>query len=516
MKLTKFILTSVVIMIFILPFLLRAQEIHILTYEDAIKIALNRSYTVKSYQNEREAMEQSFNYFKAQFKPMLDFSLNVPSWSEKVSPVYRAEGLPVYNSNGSLETGGNLRFTYILPSGGNLSLFGQMYRQNLKTVLALENYRQLTTSQATTSISLNFEQPIFTRNRLDENLDRAKYMYEKAQNQFTRGQMDIIYNVTQSFYDVYRATREVEIAREKLKNSQEAYRVAKLKAESGRIPEGDVLISEITVAQNRTNLSRSEGDLASRKDNFKQLIGLPLTDDIQIQTDLQYEIYEIDLDKAINEALENRLEIKESEYDIKLQKIEVDRAKRVREFSGNITAYYDLTGVSTLGGGPTRDLVESSIENFQDRPPNRGITLTFSYPIMDWGRCSARMQEERARLKNDKLALENLKTRIIREVRDVVRSVEEAKNRLEIQEKNQKTAQKSYRISEMRFENGDITSQELGREQERLAETQLQYLDAFINYQLAISDLKRKTLWDFKNNQSYLKEDYFKEEGQIE
>ena len=41
-------------------------------------------------------------------------------------------------------------------------------------------------------------------------------------------------------------------------------------------------------------------------------------------------------------------------------------------------------------------------------------------------------------------------------------------------------------------------------EQERLAETQLQYLNAFITYQLSVNDLKRKTLWDFKNNRSYL------------
>ena len=56
----------------------------------------------------------------------------------------------------------------------------------------------------------------------------------------------------------------------------------------------------------------------------------------------------------------------------------------------------------------------------------------------------------------------------------------------------------------MRFENGDITSQELALEQERLAETQLAYLDAFTAFQLAVANLKRKTLWDFENNRSYV------------
>ena len=103
---------------------------------------------------------------------------------------------------------------------------------------------------------------------------------------------------------------------------------------------------------------------------------------------------------------------------------------------------------------------------------------------------------------------------IVREVREIVRSVREAIIRLEIFEKNQDVAQRSYEISRMRFENGDITSQELGIEQERLADTQLAYLNAFITYQLAIADLKRKTMWDFENNTSYLKTYYLGREEQ--
>jgi len=84
--------------------------------------------------------------------------------------------------------------------------------------------------------------------------------------------MDIIYSVSQGFYFLYRATRELEIAQEKLNNSEEAYRVAKLKNESGRIPEGDVLIAEVEVGQNRAALLEKEGNLEREKDDFKFLI----------------------------------------------------------------------------------------------------------------------------------------------------------------------------------------------------------------------------------------------------
>ncbi|MFC1537818.1 TolC family protein [Candidatus Latescibacterota bacterium] len=504
-KLSKFILVISIVFSFLHTEMhVAAQQVRTLTYEDAINIALDRSYTVKSFEANLQAMENYFDYHKATFKPRIDFSMFAPTLDERVAPIQRTDGLPVYNSTGMTRFGSDLKFTYILPTGGNFALSSQLYRENLKTVLALENYRELKTDQAYSSLSLSFDQPIFTTNTLRENLDEARYQYERTSSQFTRGQMDIIYSVSQGFYSLYRATREVEIALEKLNNSEEAYRVAKLKNESGRIPEGDVLIAEVEVGQNRAALLEREGNLEREKDNFKQLIGLEQDEEIAIITDLKYETFEINPEKAVEEAQKNRLEIYESELDIKLQEISVGRAERMREFKGEISAYYDITGVSTTGTGSSQKLFQSSFDNFVDRPPNRGIALTFSYPVFDWGRGKSRVQQETVRLKERNLSLENTKRTIVTEVKDIVRRVNEALSRLEIHERNQEVAQRSYEISRLRFENGDITSQELGREQERLAETQLQYLNAFITYQLSTNDLKRKTLWDFKNNISYL------------
>lgn len=492
----------------------QGQETRVLTYQDAIYIALRQSYTVKSYSEQIRALEFYYNYSKAMFKPRLDFETFLPAFSENVTAIPRPDGLPVYNSTGMLRYGGNLSFQYILPTGGNLSLNATLYREDLKTVLAMKDFEELTTEQAQTSISLNFRHPIFTRNLLQENLNEARYNYEMASTQFTRQQMDIIYDVTQGFYALYKATRELEIAEERQKNSKEAYRVAKLKGETGRIPVGDVLISEIELAQNEANVFGSKSGLEGSKDFFKQLIGLTMDEDIAIVTDLEYDTFDINLAKAIEEGLENRLEIEEAELNIRLQEINIDRAKRIREFSGEIKAYYDITGVSTTGSGSFGELFRSSFDNINDRPDNMGVTLTFSYPIFDWGRGSSRVFQAKATMRGRQLYRDNLKTTITREIRNTVRSVEEARNKLKILEKNQELSQRSYRISQLRFENGSITSQELGVEQESLADTQLDYLNAFITYRLAIADLKRKTIWNFKENRRYLVADFFRNEEQ--
>ncbi len=40
------------------------QETRVLTYQDAIYIALNQSYTVKSYSEQKRAMEYFYNFRK--------------------------------------------------------------------------------------------------------------------------------------------------------------------------------------------------------------------------------------------------------------------------------------------------------------------------------------------------------------------------------------------------------------------------------------------------------------------
>lgn len=480
-----------------------AQDTLYLTCPDAISIALGESYSMRSYEVERQAMQHYFSYYKAMFKPRLDLALNTPVWQESLTTIEQANGLPVYNSTGSLQAGGSLKFTYVLPTGGDLSLSGNMFRENLSTILAIDNSK-LQTDQFYSYVGLSLNQPVFTKNKLRENLREAEYRFQRSEHYYTRAQMDIVYLVTQEFYLLYRYRKQVEIAKEKLTNSEESFRIAKLKSKGGRIAQGDEMSAEVSVAQNKAAYLKAINQLQNEEDKFKQLAGIDLDRKIGVVTNLEYKPLVIDEQKAIDEALKNRLEIKETEMDINLQQIEVDRARREREFKGYISAYYDVTGISTLGSGTTVELAQSSFDDISNRPPNRGVALTLTFPIYDWGRGASKVKEARLRLQSRELYKEDQEITIRREVREIIRSVIESSGQLEIHRQNLNLARQSFRISQMRFENGDISNQELTMEQERLATIQLEYLDAFINYQLAVNDLKRKTMWDFENNKSYL------------
>ena len=491
-----------ILVLLLFPTTLQAQEKTVLTIDRAINIALYGSYTVRSNDEIRRASQYNYLFYKAQFKPQLNMNLYAPSWDELVSEIPQPDALPVFNSTSSIKFGSDLSFTYVLPTGGNLALFGEMNHKTLSTTFQ-NDYSTLKRQLAYSQFGIKFDQPVFTKNLLRENLTRAEYQYKGYELYFTRTQMDIIYDVTKSFYGVYRVAYEKQIYEEQLINSQEALRIAKLKYETGNISEGELLGTEVQVAQNDVTLLESIGKYEKAKDDFKLLIGLNMTEEIDIIAEMEFETVLIDLQMAIDYALANRIEIKEREYDIKLQEINVDVAKRVSEVKGNISAYYNFSGLSP-NEGSVPELFRQSFDNMAIRPPNRGVTFTLKVPIVDWGRRRNSVNSQTITLDRYKMQLDHQKEQIVKEIREIVRTVYEAEKRFRINQTNADVAARSYRINRLRFENGDITGQELSVEQAKLSNVQLAYIDAYVTYQLALADLKRKTMWDFENNRSYL------------
>ncbi len=190
-----------------------------------------------------------------------------------------------------------------------------------------------------------------------------------------------------------------------------------------------------------------------------------------------------------------------------LTRLNIKRTPVCDAVRADLTAFYDLTGFSdpalpVVTG--TQDLFDSSWDDLRRRPGNRGVTLTFSLPIWDWGVNKAQVSSARANLRRAELRLEDEKKTIINSITDAVRRVRTAESRLTVLKKSQEVAQRTYEISLERFNNGEITSQDLALDNENLSSAKLAFLGAYISYQLAVGDLKRKTMWDFVTNRSVM------------
>ena len=294
-----------------------------------------------------------------------------------------------------------------------------------------------------------------------------------------------------------------------MEQQEAAFDLARRRYEAGLIPEVEALQPEVDLARSRNQHLQAEGTLSRTEDLFKLTVGLPLHQQVSTRTDLEVRSFVVDEAKAIAHALAHRTEIRQREINRRLAEItlkEVDARSAIR---GNLTAYFDLTGVSdpSLGtGAGTGDLFRSSFSDLQERPRNRGVQFSLSVPLWDSGVNKAEVQAARARLQQSVLNTEEETRRVTLQIKAVNIRLRETQGRLGVLQQSEEVAERTYAISMARFDNGDITSADLALDRDRLTQARQDYLDAYIAYQLAVADLKRQTLYDWENDRSLVRE----------
>ena len=279
----------------------------------------------------------------------------------------------------------------------------------------------------------------------------------------------------------------MEIAHEKVKQTESSYITAQNKFKAGLIAEVEALQLEVDLASSRNDLLNAERDYSEAKNDFKILIGLKLSDSIDVTAKIDYNPVSVNLEEAINYALANRSELKNSEADIELSKLSVNEINSQGSISASISANY----------GINKD--DNQFEDiFHQFDGSRSVTFSVHVPVLDWGSNSRKVEAAEANLTLNKLSYENQKEEIKKEIIEVVNRINSAKARVEALSKSVELAQKSFDISSQRFQAGNITSFELQQMQLRLTDAKTNSLNALIDYKLALADLNRKTLHDFE------------------
>lgn len=487
---------------------LSAQEVLVLNLDDSIDIALDGSYSIKQLRESMNWAEWNLWAAKAGYRTSIESRIYTPVYEEGYRLVDVVDGTPVAKQFGSQQVRGVLDLRQPMPwipfGGADMTLRSEAYRLDSWTPSASDPDVDIKSSKFYTSLSLIVNKPLFTINETALNLKRAKLSYERRSRAFKRSELDLVFQVTQTFYQLYSWSQRTEIDRDKVRRQESIFETTSNKFRAGLIAEVDAMQAEVDLIQYRNDLKQSEGMLAEVAARFKQLIGVPLETEVRVITELEPKKVAVDRARAIELALANRSELAEKQIDMEEQKIAIRQIDAQVSVNGNLMGYYDLSGFSDPSlpwGTETEELFRSSWEGLR-QTPNRGFTFELEVPLFDWGRNKAQVEAARANLRQDQLEYDNLTLDIIREVQDVVRIVFQSWDQLQMLAKSREVGEKSFEISLKRFNNGDITSTELSRASDQLNQAKLSYLSAYVDYKLALADLKRKTLFDFDLNRS--------------
>ncbi len=473
-----------------------AQSPRILTLEESINIALGQSFDAARLEQSLINSEMGLRAAQAGLKSNSELVLSrLPNYQDNERQTALSGGSFSFDRQKFLDMQAELYINQpIKLTDGVVSLVGvfQRFQQYGRIPKRIEDTIHIFEDpiEYSPQLRLRFRQPLFTLNRLSTEFHKAELNLKKTQQIYTRTQLDIIHNVTANFYNLFRAQKQLEIDLAQVEQSENAYRIANLKQQAGLLPEVEVLRLEVDLADARNRAAASEASLQGTEDSFKQLIGLPIEESVQATTILTYKIIDVTLEKAMQEALKRRTELRTDEIDLELSTISVKETDALREIKGELNISYGIF---------QRDSAfANAFKNFAD---DRSVTLSLNIPLWDWNKNSYQVQAAKANLESNRLTQKNRIETIKQEIRAVVRNLKSAQQRIDITKRSEELAEKSYQISLLKFENGDLSTQDLALEQNRLTQARINSLNAIIDYKQALSDLRRKTLWDFEKNQ---------------
>ncbi len=468
-----------------------AQNVYNLDLESSIELAKLQNNRMLILQESLNRAAYDLKATTSSLRTHIDLHMTVPQYTETVRQWEDSLGISYYPVQQNLLSSYFL-INQPLPTDGNLFIRSGV--QNLVDYNTDDRLAQITSS-------IGFRQPLsalYGYNSIRTAHKQAELNYEQSLKQLKREELNLVYEVSLTFYTLLSYFESLNIASLSLDRQQEAYDIAQSKFTAGLIREVESLQMEVDLGEALNNYDMAWFNYNSQLGLFKEYLGIDLSDSIVLQSDLTYVPVFVDVEKALEMALENRPELRENEIQIEIQEMEIRRLRAAGRISGDILFNYNFIGVDkTSVGVPLQTAYGNTWQNLMDRPGSFGVGLTLRIPILDWGENKARVQSSEALLSQFTHVMEGNKVSIERDLRSTVDRLHNSLKRLQLLEKNILVAERSFEISRDRYAGGDIDSQAMALERERLNTAHISRLESFITYKLMLSDLMRKTFYDF-------------------
>jgi outer membrane protein len=463
------------------PGLLFAQQV--LNLGKALDIALSNSPTIQHSMMSLERSEESLNAQKLALKSQ--FSLRVNPYSQTNDRSFDSVRNVYYNnwnksSSGTLNINQPLKWT-----DGTFTVNDQFgYTQSFS------DQTNQTRNAFSNSISFSITQPLFTYNRTMMSLKELELNLENTKLSYAIQLLSLEQRISTSFYNLYESKASIDISADELKNQQASYEIIKNKVDAGLSANEELYQAELNLLSSKASLENSQVSLANSYDSFKQLIGLSLADSVGVEADISFQPVNVDLQKAIDNALKFRMELRQRSISILNAQDDLIRTAAQNEFKGNLNLSLGVKGI------------DSVLSNIYKTPTNTvGASVSLDIPIWDWGQKKSRMNVSRIAIKDLQLSYEEDKLNMIIAITQAYRNLSNLVSQIEIARQNVKFAQLTYDINLERYKNGDLTSMDLNLYQSQLSQKKMSLTSSQIDYKLALLNLKIITLWDFEKNQ---------------
>ena len=294
----------------------------------------------------------------------------------------------------------------------------------------------------------------------------------------------LILTVYQQYYQVLGAKAAIRIDQGQVDQTKEQLRIAQERLKAGRVPEVDVMTAKVQYDNAVQNLKIDEGALELAKSGLRNTLVLSQTIDIILTDRLTFEPEQFAFETALEEAEQNRPEIKIARLGLESARIALRSTYDPYRPTLSVSANY---GYNILGLSP-RDA-------WNNKPPNfthsYGATFRIPLLIFDGGIIRESKNQALVNIDQAKANIKEAQEGVSLDVKNSLTTLNNSRERVEVGQGSINLAKQTLRIAEMRYSTGTTSYLEVTDARNNLRTAELNLLTALIAYNNAKVDVYR-------------------------
>jgi outer membrane protein TolC len=469
------------VLIVIFPCLTFSQSKKI-TLGEAINLAQKQSPDYKITLNRNQSNYWRFRNYKASFLPQLRFNATLPEYNKAVRRITNDAGQDVFVNQDQLLLEGGLSIAQNIPyTGGTLSLNSNLERIEL---FGLDD----NIGYSVVPFSVRYFQNSLFYNPFKWDKKIEPLIYEESRRDFIEKMEDISVRTCQRYFQLLKAQMQLEIAKVNLSNQDTLYQISQGRFKIGKMAENELLQVELTLLNSRNVVTTNTIELKRTSQNLARYLELE-TENIQLDVPDKLPLFEVNIDKALEEAQSNRKTV----IEFRRKRLEAEKELAFQKGNNRLR----LGVAANFGISQNGDDFDNLFNNFNKQ---QNVSVSVSIPVFDWGVSKSRRKMAEADLDLTNNNIDQEKQAFEQEIYLHVLNWSNQRDFLETAEKAKEIAIKRYDISQKRYVLDKITITDLNIALQEKDKAVLQYLNSLEKFWQDYYVLRQLTLYDFIND----------------
>jgi outer membrane protein TolC len=337
------------------------------------------------------------------------------------------------------------------------------------------------------AFGLSFSQNVYSGGRITAQNRAAEAQLRSANIEVDAQRAQAWLDVTQAYYDAVLADQLVEIADSSLAETEALLAQAKVAKQVGNASEYELLRAQVTRDNQMPVLIQARANRQNAYLRLKQLLNLPLDDNLQLTTGIEGSsapaLPAAIANNVVDTSSAARAPVRQLDEAIKAQEAQVKIAKSERIPSFAITSnyqrlYFPSNAFPSLSAGVN----------------NWTVGISTSFPILDGGRIKGDQLIAQSGLEQARAQREQTKQFAALDARVALTALQEAEATWASSQGTAEQAQKAYAIDQVRYREGISTQTDLSQSRLLLEQAKANRAQAARN--LAVARVKLALLRD--------------------